>query len=166
MPRALSPPLCPRTTVISAPRPRNWASHQAPRSWAQGPGALMTVPAKGQQGGQASLSGHQLPTQPPTSVVPHPSHFLDPSSRKPPQPLRLSRMPWGPNAPLPASRSPLGGQEREAPCSVTLSAPLRPRIYKHTFVRIGKPGLCRDCMVWLRLRGLTVIFTMFWGTDS
>lgn len=136
------PPHPPRppTTVLSAARPRNRASHQAPRSWAQGPGALMTVPEKGQQGGLASLSGHQLPTHPPALVVPHPSHFLDPSSRKPPQPLRLSWMPWGPNSPLPASRSPQGGQEREALRSLTLSAHLRPRIYKHVSCVDREPG--------------------------
>lgn len=85
----------------------------------------MTVTAKRQQGGQASLPGHPfLASSPPLPlVVPYPSHLLDPSSGKPPQPLSTQGDPPGlhtqlgtrrPSSSLPASRSPLGGREREA----------------------------------------------------
>ena len=84
---------------------------------------------KGLSGLTALLSAWTPPSQPPPlpssplpSMEPTPPPLPDPSSRKPPQPLsargdspRLSTQPGppGPGFSLQASRSPLGGQERE-----------------------------------------------------
>lgn len=67
----------------------------------------MTVPAKGQQGGQASLSGHQLPTQPhlgSASPVPLSGSFL----KEAPSASQTLQDALGPQRPAPSEQKPPG----------------------------------------------------------